>query len=184
MDRESSATYVEPSPDVSVVNTKKLIDYIRSISTLPKSSLLITPVITLRFAIACTDGLLECLGKLASSDFTLTIQTHISENHEKIKKTSCLFPKAWNYAEVCEMFGLLRHNTILGHACHFNEDEIKLVKRHSAGVAHYPTSNFNFRSGIAPIGLYLDRGIKVSDTEICSRLSLMCDLGTDVLGGS
>jgi guanine deaminase len=177
MDRESSATYIEPSPDVSVENSKKLIHYIRSMSTLPTSSPLITPVITPRFAISCTDRLLECLGDLASSDCTLPIQTHISENHEEIEKTLCLFPKARNYAEVYEMFGLLRHNTILGHACHFNEDEIKLVKQRDAGIAHCPTSNFNIRSGIAPIGLYLDRGIKVSDTETYSRVSLIRESG-------
>jgi guanine deaminase len=51
---------------------------------------------------------------------------------------------------------LLRHNTLLGHACHFSEDKIKLVKQRGAGITHCPTSNFNFRRGTAPIGLYLD----------------------------
>jgi len=38
------------------------------------------------------------------------------------------------------------------------------------GLSHCPTSNFNLNSGIAPIGYFLDRGIKVG-------------LGTDVSGG-
>ena len=128
MDRESSATYVEPSPEVSVKNTKKLIDYIRSLSTLPTSSPLVTPIITPRFAISCTDALLKSLGELVSSDPTLPIQTHISENRFEITKTLELFPAAPHYARVYDMFGLLRHNTILAHACHFSEDKIELVK--------------------------------------------------------
>ena len=173
MDRESSATYVEPSPEVSVKNTKKLIDYIRSLSTLPTSSPLVTPVITPRFAISCTDALLKSLGELASSEPTLPIQTHISENRFEITKTLELFPAAPNYAGVYDMFGLLRHNTILAHACHFSEDEIELVRRQGAGISHCPTSNFNIRSGVAPVGLYLDRGIKVRDIGTFSLPSLL-----------
>ena len=161
MNRESSVTYVEPSADVSIENTKKLIDYIRSLSTLPTSSPLVTPIITPRFAISCTDDLLKGLGELASSDLTLPIQTHISENVHEIEKTMSLFPGAQSYADVYDMFGLLRHNTILAHACHLSEDEIELVKHRGAGISHCPTSNFNLRSGVAPVGLYLDRGIKV-----------------------
>ncbi|KAG6893946.1 hypothetical protein C0993_012645, partial [Termitomyces sp. T159_Od127] len=48
--------------------------------------------------------------------------------------------------------------------------ELKLIKEREAGISHCPTSNFNLRSGDAPIGLYLDKGIKVG-------------LGTDVSGG-
>ena len=173
MDRESSATYVEPSPEVSVKNTKKLIGYIRSLSTLPTSSPLVTPVITPRFAISCTDALLKSLGELASSDPMLSIQTHISENRFEISKTLELFPAASNYAGVYDMFGLLRHNTILAHACHLSEDEIGLIERRGAGISHCPTSNFNIRSGIAPIGLYLDRGIKVRDIGTSSLPSLL-----------
>lgn len=168
MDRESPKTYVEPSPKVSVENTEELIKYIRSLSTLPTSSPLITPVITPRFAISCTDTLLKDLGDLASSDTTLPIQTHISENLGEIEVTLRLFPDAPHYAGVYDSFGLLRHNTILAHACYLNEAEIELVKCRGAGISHCPTSNFNIRSGIAPVGLYLDRGIKVGHIGISS----------------
>jgi len=50
------------------------------------------------------------------------------------------------------------------------DDEVELVKKRSAGVSHCPTSNFNLRSGVCPVGKLLDRGIKVG-------------LGTDVSGG-
>ncbi|KAK2464573.1 hypothetical protein APHAL10511_003431 [Amanita phalloides] len=67
------------------------------------------------------------------------------------------------------MYGLLRHNTILGHSVHLNDYELELIKNRNAGVSHCPVSNFNLRSGIAQVGKYLDLGIKVG-------------LGTDVSG--
>jgi len=168
------------SPSVSAKNTKKLIDYTRSLYTLPSSTLLVTPVVTPRFAISSTDSLLKSLGRLAPSDPTIPVQTHISENRFEIAKTLERFPTAPNYAGVYDMFGLLRHNTILAHACHFSEDEIELVKRRGAGIFHCPISNFNIGGEIAPVGLSLDRGIKVRDIGISSLFTLRkisCQLG-------
>jgi len=58
----------------------------------------------------------------------------------------------------------------LAHAIHLTKDEVELIKQKGVGISHCPTSNFNLNSGIAPIGYYLDRGVKVG-------------LGTDVSGG-
>ncbi|KAJ3553661.1 hypothetical protein NP233_g12596 [Leucocoprinus birnbaumii] len=68
------------------------------------------------------------------------------------------------------MHGLLRDTTVLAHAVHLTDDEIRLIKERRAGISHCPTSNFNLRSGVAPVGRYLDEGLKVG-------------LGTDVSGG-
>jgi guanine deaminase len=162
MDRNSSPTYVEPSPEHSVQATEQLIDHIHSLTPLPTSSPLVHPIITPRFAISCSDVLLSSLGSLAAKHPNMAIQTHISENATEIELTKKLFPDAPHYAGVYDMFGLLREGTILGHACHLTEDEIELVKLRDAGIAHCPTSNFNIRSGMARVGRYLDRGIKVS----------------------
>ena len=59
------------------------------------------------------------------------------------------------------MFGLLRENTILAHAVLLTEDEVKLIKEKGVGISHCPTSNFNLSSGIAPVGYFLDMGVKV-----------------------
>ncbi|KIM27033.1 hypothetical protein M408DRAFT_330198 [Serendipita vermifera MAFF 305830] len=170
MDRHSSETYVEPSPLHSIQATEALIKYIHTLSPLPTSSPLVHPIITPRFAISCSDELLKSLGSLASKHPQMAIQTHISENAKEISFTKELFPSAPHYAGVYDMYGLLRKGTVLGHACHLSEEEIQLVKQRDAGIAHCPTSNFNIRSGMARVGCYLDRGIKVG-------------LGTDCSGG-
>ncbi|KAI0672953.1 guanine deaminase [Trametes maxima] len=74
------------------------------------------------------------------------------------------------YAGVYDAFGLLRENTVLAHAVHLEEEEVKIIKARKSGISHCPTSNFNLRSGCARVGMLLDHGIKVS-------------LGTDVSGG-
>ncbi|KAF8634078.1 hypothetical protein AX15_001080 [Amanita polypyramis BW_CC] len=174
--------YIERSTEDSIETTIELIDYIRSLSPhfppadkdasgqFPPPEPLVKPILTPRFALSCTNELLVGLRDLAHCNPSLTIQTHISENLKEVEDTLKAFPKARNYADVYNIFGLLRHNTILGHAVHLNEDELTLIKKNEAGIAHCPVSNFNLRSGIAPIGKYLDRGIKVG-------------LGTDVSGG-
>lgn len=169
MDRNSSPTYVEPSPEHSIQATEMLIDHIHSLSSLPTSSPLVHPILTPRFAISCSNELLSSLGSLASKHPNMAIQTHISENATEIEFTKQLFPDAPHYAGVYDMFGLLRKGTVLGHACHFSEEEIELVKLREAGIAHCPTSNFNIRSGMARVGCYLDRGIKVSWSSRITR---------------
>jgi len=160
MNRECPPDYIEPSAESSVRDTRALISHIKSLPPHGHEHL-VQPVITPRFAISCTDDLLSSLGTLAASDPNLRIQTHISENLGEIDFTKKLFPKAPSYAGVYDMFGLLRDNTILAHAVHLGEDEIQLIKTKNAGISHCPTSNFNLNSGVAPVGLYLDKGIKV-----------------------
>jgi len=170
MDRHCPDYYIEESSKVSMANTEAFIAYVRSLPFGPSGVPLVYPVLTPRFAISCTRPLLSSLGNLAASDHKLHIQTHISENTKEVEFTKKLFPECSSYAGVYDSYGLLRHNTILAHAVHLEEQEIDLVKQRKAGISHCPTSNFNLRSGVAPIGKFLDRGVKVG-------------LGTDVSGG-
>jgi guanine deaminase len=177
MNRDSPSYYIEPSPESSIAATRDLINYVRTLSA-PSSNQepLVQPILTPRFAISCTDELLASLGTLASSDPTLRIQTHISENPSEVAYTRELFPAAPHYAGVYDMFGLLKHNTILAHAVHLTEDEVNLVKERNAGISHCPTSNFNLSSGIAPIGHYLDKGIKVRECPWSSKSLFILNL--------
>lgn len=177
MNHDCPPTYIEPSPEESIANTQAVISHIRSLP--PASSThaaagtpqpLVQPILTPRFAISCTAPLLTSLGEIAKADPSLLIQTHISENLSEVAYTKKLFPTAGSYAGVYDQFGLLRQGTILAHAVHLTAEEIDLIKDRGAGISHCPTSNFNLRSGIAPVGKFLDKGIKVG-------------LGTDVSGG-
>ncbi len=180
MDRKSQSPdyYVEPSAEVSVADTKSLISHIRALTS-DSTTALVQPVLTPRFAVSCTHELLGYLRELVEDDPSLTIQTHISENPAEIAKTKELFPPSslppdseaaqknkTTYAGVYDAYKLLRNNTILAHAVHLEDDEVELIKRKNAGISHCPTSNFNLRSGCAPVGKLLDKGIKVCPLRV------------------
>lgn len=172
MNRECPDYYVEPSSEASLSATKDLIAHIRSLpapvnvlGTATRDSTLdalVQPILTPRFAISCTPDLLTSLGELASSDPTLRIQTHISENLKEVAYTKVLYPDSKTYAGVYDDHGLLRENTVLAHAVHLEDEEVELIKQRKAGISHCPTSNLHLSSGVARVGEYLDRGVKVN----------------------
>ncbi|KAJ4488096.1 Metallo-dependent hydrolase [Lentinula aciculospora] len=173
MDRNCPSYYIEPSSSSSISDTQEFISFVHSLPPGPSnnpSNPLVYPVVTPRFAISCTNQLLSSLQNLVHSDPRLHIQTHIAENPKEVEFTKELYPDCEHYAGVYDSYGLLRKNTILAHAVWLGEREIDLVKEREAGISHCPTSNFNLRSGVAPIGKYLDRGVKIG-------------LGSDVSGG-
>ena len=184
MDRECPGDYVEKTEE-SVPHTNEVIQHIRSLSLskgafhdiVPEplgshpansadGSPYVYPVLTPRFAISATDELLGKLRDFADSNPSLAIQTHISENPSEIEYTKQLFShlskpgKPITYAGVYDHYHLLRKNTILAHAVHLEEEELKLVKERDGGISHCPTSNFNLTSGVAEVGVLLDRKIK------------------------
>lgn len=171
MNRNCPPSYIEPSVEESIASTKALITHIRTLHS-PSSSdgtdptpALVQPILTPRFAISCTSPLLHSLSSLSKSTPAhpqpLMIQTHISENPSEIAFTLELFPDCTSYADVYDKHGLLGPRTILAHAVHLSEEEVRLVKKRGAGVSHCPTSNFNLRSGVCKVGEMLDRGVKV-----------------------
>lgn len=139
-------------------------------TALQKDSALVQPILTPRFAISCTDALLTGVSAIFAKDPTLRLQTHLSESPGEIAFTKELFPFAQTYTDVYDHFNLLRDTTVLAHAIHLDDSELRLIEKRQCGVSHCPNSNLNLRSGATRLGEMLNRGIKVS-------------LGTDVSGG-
>lgn len=134
------------------------------------SHALVQPILTPRFAISCSDALLTSISAMMSRDPSLRLQTHLSENEGEIEFTKKLFPFTSCYTEVYDHFSLLTPRTILAHAVHLSDEEMKLITKRKCGISHCPTSNNNLRSGVSRVGEMLNRGIKVG-------------LGTDMSGG-
>lgn len=178
MDRHCPEDYTEISAECSVEDTKALIAHIRSFPLTPGSrEPLVQPIITPRFAITCSDPLLASLGRLALSEPSIRIQTHISENKSEVAFVKELFPDKDSYAGVYDAFGLLRSNTILAHAIYLEAKDLDHISRRQAGISHCPTSNFNLTSGVASIGQYLDLGLKVLIIPPSETISFLSRLG-------
>ena len=113
------------------------------------------------------------LGQL-SKDRGLRIQSHLSENPSEVAWVKELVPESTSYANAYEIFdtmGTIQQPTIMAHCVYSGDEEISILKKHGAYVAHCADSNMNLTSGIAPIRKFLEAGINVG-------------LGTDVAAGS
>lgn len=168
MNRNAPDWYRDMTTEDSLEETKDFIKYMREKD--PEKEL-VTPIITPRFAISCTDDLLEGLGQISLENPDLPVQTHFEEAETEIQYTKELFPQFDNEADLYEHFNLLNDRSILAHSIYVSEYEIGRLQALKCGVAHCPAPNTTTGIfGIAPVREYLRRGIKVG-------------LGTDSGGG-
>lgn len=131
---------------------------------------LVRPIITPRFVPSCTPELLKACGKLAAQ-YQLPVQSHLSENTSEIAWVAELEPESQNYGDAYNRYGLFGQTpTIMAHCVWTHGSELELMKRNGVMVAHCPTSNFNIASGMAPIRMFLEEGLRVG-------------LGSDISGG-
>ncbi len=129
------------------------------------------PVLTPRFAPACSPALLEGLGGLARRR-GLPVQSHLCENLDEISLVRQLFPEQRTYAEVYDRYGLFGQTpTLMAHAIHLEERDLDLAARNRVTLVHCPLSNLNLASGMMPVRRLLDRGIRLG-------------LGSDIAAGN
>ncbi|XP_052215066.1 guanine deaminase-like isoform X2 [Dreissena polymorpha] len=164
MNQNSPAFYIEQSTEHSVMETKRFIEEVRK-----RKYDKITPIITPRFAISCTEDLLKRLGDLAH-EYQLPVQTHICETEDEINFVAKLFPSSTNYSDVYDKAGLMTSKTVLAHGIYLTEPEVELVKERKCGISHCPNSNLSIRSGVLDAQKLLQAQVKVG-------------LGTDISGG-
>jgi len=131
-------------------------------------STLVAPIITPRFAPACTDELLRGLGELAASTGE-RVQTHCSESDWEHGYAFDRF--AMSDTEALDGFGLIRDHSVLAHGDHLGDDDLATLADRGAGVAHCPLSNAYFANAVFPARRALDAGVRVG-------------LGTDIAGGA
>lgn len=163
MDRNAPDFYVETTQQ-SLIDTERFIKYVQC-----KKNHLITPVITPRFAVSCSDKLMHKLGELASK-YQLPIQSHLSENTNEISLVEELHPNCCHYTDVYKQHGLLTERSYMAHCCHIIPAEAIMLAECGSGVSHCPASNLNIRSGLADVKFLENNNIKLG-------------LGTDVAGG-
>lgn len=105
-----------------------------------------------RFAISCSEQLLELCGTLKKSHPDCYIQTHLDENVNEIKEVKSLYPNRKNYMDVYDHFGLVTDRTIFGHCIHTTDDELELFKKSGAIISWCPLSNNFLGSGLFNFG--------------------------------
>lgn len=155
--------YRDASAAAGVAASQASIDAIDALG-----SPLVAPIITPRFAPACTDELLRGLGELAAAT-GVRVQTHCSESDWEhgyaFERFGC------SDTEALDRFGLLAAHTVLAHGDHLGDQDLATLIARGTGVAHCPLSNAYFANAVFPARRALDAGVRLG-------------LGTDVAGGA
>lgn len=128
-------------------------------------------VITPRFAPTSSAEQLDALGALWAEFPDCLMQTHLSEQAEEIDWVRSLFPKARDYLDVYERFGLIGRGALFGHAIHLEPRERARLREAGAALIHCPTSNAFIGSGMFDMA-----GLKAEGQRV--------GLATDIGGGS
>jgi guanine deaminase len=121
-----------------------------------------------RFAVACTDELLQRAADLAGDG--AIIQTHLAETREECRLVGELFPHDPHYTGVYDRHGLLTERTLLAHCLHLAPEEWDLIAQRSCVVVHCPTANTFLKAGLFSYRDARDRQVPLA-------------LGSDVAAG-
>lgn len=162
MDRNSPKELSETTKE-SIDSTIKFLEEAKKFKN-------IKPILTPRFTPSCSNELMSWLGKTAK-EYDLGVQSHLSESIEEIAWVKKLHPDCSNYYDTYLKYGLWNNKTLMAHCVHSNEKERKAIKDYGVTIVHCADSNINLCSGICPLRIFLDEGVKVV-------------LGSDIAGGS
>ncbi|MEJ2667705.1 MAG: guanine deaminase [Deinococcales bacterium] len=127
--------------------------------------------VTPRFAVSCSDALLEACGELLAAVPGAYLTTHINESQEEVAAVRHLFPEALDYLDAYDRHGLIGMRSLLAHDVHVGERELARLADADAVVVHCPSSNLMLGSGLFPLRRHLAAGVRLA-------------LGTDVGAGT
>ncbi|MCM2280322.1 MAG: amidohydrolase family protein [Bdellovibrionaceae bacterium] len=112
-----------------------------------------------RFAVSCTEGLLEAMVDLQEREQAV-IHTHASESKDEIALIKQRTGR--NNVDYFAHLGMLNDKTVIAHGVHLTKGELKKMVRAGTPLVHCPSSNLKLASGIAPIKTYVEAGLKVA----------------------
>ncbi len=156
MDRNAPPELVRPA--------KQLIKEAASLEPLGRVEVAVTP----RFAISCTDELLEASGELARRTGA-PVQTHLAETRRECALIGDIYGGE-RYTAVYEKAGLLGPRSILAHGIWLDDEDRAMLADSGSIIAHCPTAN-----------LFLDAGRH--DRPRARSAGVSVTLGSDVAGG-
>ena len=96
---------------------------------------------------------------LLARDKRVMLHTHLAENDEDVAYSLSRF--GCRPGQYAESLGWTGADVWHAHCVKLDAAEIDLFARTGTGVAHCPCSNCRLGSGIAPVRLMLDRGVRV-----------------------
>jgi 5-methylthioadenosine/S-adenosylhomocysteine deaminase len=101
-------------------------------------------------------------GKIAklAAEVDVPVHIHLHETEDEIRRS--LAEHGVRPLERLRRLGLLGPGLIAVHAVHVDEDDIALLAKHGASVAHCPSSNLKLASGFAPVAKMAAAGVNLA----------------------
>ncbi len=158
MDQEAPAELCRP--------TEQLLDQASELQHRYHNPNSIRAAVTPRFAISCSEGLLQGAGKIASEHHAF-VQTHLAETVAECDRITDLFDGR-DSIDVYGSSGLLGERSLLGHGIHLSEPDRLQLSRSNSRVVHCPLANSFLGSGS------MNRAKLIHDAV---RISLGSDIG-------
>lgn len=95
-----------------------------------------------------------------AGEIDVPVHVHLHETEDEIRRS--LAEHGVRPLERLRRLGLLGPALIAVHAVHLEDDEIALLARHGASVAHCPSSNLKLASGFAPVARLAAAGVNIA----------------------
>jgi 5-methylthioadenosine/S-adenosylhomocysteine deaminase len=145
-----------PSPDAT--NYDESLEYCRHFIEQWLNHPLIIPAVGPHAPYTATPDLLNNCVALAT-EFDVPIHIHVAET--ALEQENSL--KQYNVTVVpwLDEHNLFQAKVIAAHCVHMQENEMRTLHQHNAGVAHCPSSNLKLASGVAPVQKMVNLGMKV-----------------------
>ncbi|QNN25232.1 amidohydrolase family protein [Planctomycetales bacterium ZRK34] len=105
----------------------------------------VTPAVTPRFAVSCSETLLRGCGALTRA-YDAPVQTHLAETQKECQAVYDLHDKM-DYTELYLQAELLTPRTIFGHGIWLDAAARMLIAEAGSTIAHCPTANAFLNSG-------------------------------------
>ncbi len=120
---------------------------------------LIVPAIGPHAAYTATAEMLQQTTRLAL-DYDVPIHIHIAETEQEVEEQ--LQSRDQPVVPWIEEQGLFEAKVTAHHCVHLDGSQLRVLRRHGAGISHNPSSNLKLASGFAPVANMLALGIPVA----------------------
>ncbi|OGR22122.1 MAG: amidohydrolase [Desulfobacterales bacterium RIFOXYA12_FULL_46_15] len=154
-----------PAPGVPdpKMNIKAAVDFVTEFKN--RSSLLY-PSIFCHSPYTCSRETLTS-AKKAANDLGVLFQIHVAETKNEVHLIQGL--GGMTIVEYLESLGILDSNTLMVHSVWIDDNDMGIIRKNHARVAHCPESNMKLASGIAPVPGLIKMGVPVGlGTDGCA----------------
>lgn len=148
------------APPSLLRSVNQLVDEVDRSLVLHPASGRMAAAVTPRFALSCSDELMEHAGRL-SGEHDAILQTHLAETLDECTAVGKRFGGK-DYVEVYADFGLLGRRSVFGHGIHLGAPSRNRLSESGSLIAHCPTANSFLGSGTMDRHAHLSAGILIT----------------------